>query len=150
MHYTPLPASPDTLSFAERRPLLPDRGPELPDDPDVEALIERALAAQRRIEDWSEPEIDQLLLALAHTMSDHAEELALATVAETGMGNVRDKTLKNRIASLGIWQQLAGQIGQGVLDFDDVRQVTEKRPNGVSMARGSGSSSTLAPGGSVS
>src|SRR5436190_1821582 len=72
--------------------------------PDVEAIVEeliaRALPAQRLIEDWSEVQIDQLLRALAQTVANHAEELAVATIAETGMGNVRDKTFKNRIASL--------------------------------------------------
>jgi acyl-CoA reductase-like NAD-dependent aldehyde dehydrogenase len=94
-------------------------------DPLVEELIARALPAQRLIEGWSEARIDELLLALARTIADHAEALAVATVAETGMGNVHDKTIKNRIASLGIWKHLAGRIGQGVIRFDPQRQITE-------------------------
>ncbi len=94
-------------------------------DPVVEELIARARAAQRLIEDWPEARIDRLLFALAQAIADHAEELALATVGETGMGNVRDKTIKNRIASLGIWQHMAGQSGHGVLGFDSERQVAE-------------------------
>jgi CRP-like cAMP-binding protein len=62
-------------------------------DPVVEELIARALAAQRSIEGWTEARIDRLLLALAQTVADHAEELAVAAVEETGIGNVRDKTL---------------------------------------------------------
>lgn len=108
MHITPLPA-----------PLVP------PTDPLVEELIARALVAQRLIEGWSEAQVDQLLLALAQTVADHAGELAIATVAETGMGNVRDKTFKNRIASLGIYAQLVERIGYGVLGFDSQRQVAE-------------------------
>ena len=121
MNFTPQ----DTLSLAESEHLVPEREPAPPVEPAVETLIERARAAQLAIERWTEPEIDRLLHALAHTIADHAEELAVATVAETGMGNVRDKTLKSRIASLGIWQQLAGQIGHGVLGFDAERQLTE-------------------------
>ena len=94
-------------------------------DPIIEELIARALAAQRLIEGWSEARIDQLLRALAQTIADRAEELAVATVAETGMGNVRDKAFKNRIASLGIYAQLVGQIGHGMLGFDTQRQVAE-------------------------
>ena len=36
-------------------------------DPVVEKLIERARAAQRLFEDWNEPRIDALLLALSST-----------------------------------------------------------------------------------
>lgn len=93
--------------------------------PTVDALVAQARAAQPIIEGWSEAHIDQLLRALAQTIADHAEELAVATVAETGMGNVRDKTLKNRSASLGIYAQLAGRIGHGEIAFDDERQVAE-------------------------
>jgi acetaldehyde dehydrogenase/alcohol dehydrogenase len=95
------------------------------EDPLVEELIDRALVAQRLIEGWDEARIDQLLLALAQAVADRAEELAIATVDETGMGNVPDKTLKNRIASLGIYRQLAGQVGQGLLGFDSKRMVAE-------------------------
>jgi acetaldehyde dehydrogenase / alcohol dehydrogenase len=41
------------------------------------------------------------------------------------MGNIRDKTLKNRIASLGMWQHLAGQTGHGAIGFDSQRQLAE-------------------------
>lgn len=94
-------------------------------NPIVEELIARALLAQRQIENWSEARIDELLLALAQTIADCAEALAVATVAETGMGNVHDKTFKNRIASLGIYEQLAGRIGHGEISFDRQRQVAE-------------------------
>jgi acetaldehyde dehydrogenase/alcohol dehydrogenase len=91
----------------------------------VEELIARARAAQHLIEGWTEAQIDQLLLALAQMIADHAEDLAVATIRETGMGNLRDKSFKNRIASLGIYERLAGQIGRGVIDFDSQRQIAE-------------------------
>jgi acyl-CoA reductase-like NAD-dependent aldehyde dehydrogenase len=94
-------------------------------DPLAEELVGRARAAQRLIEGWSEARIDQLLLALAQIVADHAEELAQATVRETRIGNVRDKTLKNRIASLGILQHLIGRTGRGALGLDRQRQVAE-------------------------
>ena len=96
-----------------------------PADRMVERLVARARAAQPLIEGWSEDRIDALLHALAQTVADHAEELAAATVAETGMGNIRDKTLKNRIASQGIYEQLVGRIGHGEIGFDSRRQVAE-------------------------
>ena len=68
-------------------------------DPVVETLVDQALAAQREIENWSEQRIDMLLHAMADVVAGHAHHLAVATVAETGMGNVRDKTLKNSMAA---------------------------------------------------
>jgi len=91
----------------------------------AEALVTRALAAQRQIEGWSEDRIDALLRALSNVIVQHAHALAVSTVAETGMGNVRDKTLKNYVASAAVYAQLAGQIGYGEIAFDGDRQVAE-------------------------
>src|SRR5262245_26463922 len=132
------PASPATLSSAEYT--LVGRGAALKtgptndqfaqlhvakSDPLVEEVVARARAAQPLIEGWNEEQIDSLLHALAQTVADHAEQLAVATVAETGMGNVCDKTLKNHIASLGIYEQLVGRIGHGEIGFDCQRQIAE-------------------------
>ena len=97
----------------------------MPGNPVVEALVNRALAAQRAIDGWSEEQIDLLLRALASVVKAHARPLAVASVAETGMGNVRDKTLKNSLASVGVYGQLAGQVGQGQIGFDRDRRVAE-------------------------
>ena len=94
-------------------------------DPDVEALVNRARAAQRDIEAWSEARIEALLHALASAVAAHAYQLAVATVTETGMGNVRDKALKNSVASAGVCAAMAGQIGNGQIGFDRERQVAE-------------------------
>ena len=96
-----------------------------PGDPVVEALVNRALTAQRQIEGWSEERIDALLRTLSTIVADHAQALAVATVAETGMGNINDKTLKNRVASMGVYAELAGQIGCGEIAFDSERRVAE-------------------------
>ncbi len=96
-----------------------------PADSLIDALVDRAHAAHREIEHWSEERIDALLHALSAIVAEHAHALAVAAVAETGMGNVRDKTLKNRIASSGTWTQLAGQVGRGEIGYDSERQVAE-------------------------
>ncbi|MFL5659137.1 MAG: aldehyde dehydrogenase family protein [Ktedonobacteraceae bacterium] len=89
----------------------------------VDALVDRARVAQKEFQIWSEEATDRLLLALARCISMHAEELAIATVQETGMGNVRDKTAKNRFASMGIYRSLKGRVGQGPLAVDTRRKV---------------------------
>lgn len=91
----------------------------------VDALVARAVLAQRQIERWSEARIDRLLHGLANLVGDHAHLLAADAVAETGMGNVHDKTFKNSVASVGVYAELAGQIAYGEIGFDRERQVAE-------------------------
>jgi acyl-CoA reductase-like NAD-dependent aldehyde dehydrogenase len=91
----------------------------------VDAMVSRAVDAQHLIESWSEEEIDSLLLALAERVASQAHPLAVAAVEEIGMGNVADKTFKNRVASIGIYEQMAGQKGHGEIAFDAGRQIAE-------------------------
>ena len=55
-------------------------------DPVADALVARSVAAQESIAGWREGEIDGLIAALAAQIAGHADELAAATVAETGIG----------------------------------------------------------------
>src|SRR5262245_31302139 len=91
----------------------------------VDLLVSRAVEAQQQFEGWSEEEIDSLLFALADRVASQAHPLAVAAVEETGMGNVADKTFKNRVASIGIFERMAGQKGHGEIAFDTERQIAE-------------------------
>ena len=92
---------------------------------EVDAMASRASRAQEAFESWNDDRIDALLHDLADAFADAAEELAIATVAETGMGSVLDKTFKNQFASLGVYASFAGKPGQGTLTVDAARQVAE-------------------------
>jgi acyl-CoA reductase-like NAD-dependent aldehyde dehydrogenase len=99
----------------------------LPMDPEplsVDTMVQRAVQAQHDFQGWSEARIDQLLQALAERVSRHAEKLALAAVQETRLGNVADKTAKNRFASLDVCRSLVGQVGQGRLWWDKRKKIT--------------------------
>jgi acetaldehyde dehydrogenase/alcohol dehydrogenase len=105
------------------------------DDPEIDRMVASAADAQRMFETWDEPRVDALLLALAQSVAANAEALAAATVKETKIGNVADKTVKNMHASLGVYQTLAGKPGIGPLGSDAVRGVTEiAGPAGVVFA----------------
>jgi acetaldehyde dehydrogenase/alcohol dehydrogenase len=105
------------------------------DDPEIDRMVASAADAQRIFETWDEPRVDALLLALAQSVAANAEALAAATVKETKIGNVADKTVKNMHASLGVYQTLAGKPGIGPLGSDAVRGVTEiAGPAGVVFA----------------
>jgi acyl-CoA reductase-like NAD-dependent aldehyde dehydrogenase len=98
----------------------------------VDDMMARAVAAQKAFETWPETQVDALLEDIAGTIAEHAEELAQATVEETGMGVVADKVVKLRFLSEGVYPTLAGQPGVGVVRQDQVRQVTEiATPMGV-------------------
>jgi acyl-CoA reductase-like NAD-dependent aldehyde dehydrogenase len=98
---------------------------------DVEAMVARAIAAQRAFEHWPEPRVDALLRHIATIIADHAEPLAQATVSETGLGNVPDKIIKNRLASELIYQSLVGKPGSGLLRIDEQGVAEIGSPMGV-------------------
>ena len=93
-------------------------------DPAVDATVAAAAAAQAVLAGWPEERVEALLDGVAGAVADQAEELAAATVAETGIGNVADKTFKNRFASLEVNRALQGRPGIGPRPPDD-RGVTE-------------------------
>jgi acyl-CoA reductase-like NAD-dependent aldehyde dehydrogenase len=98
----------------------------------VETMVARAVIAQRAFAHWSEARVDALLGDIADCIAAHAAPLAAATVAETGLGNVADKTLKNRLASQDVFRRLRGQPGTGVLRVDERSGVAElAAPMGV-------------------
>jgi acyl-CoA reductase-like NAD-dependent aldehyde dehydrogenase len=104
-------------------------------DPDVDESVSRAQRALRAFEDWTDERIDGLLGQIAEAVAAHAEELAAATVKETRLGNVPDKTLKNQMASVGVYRALAGRPGRGALATHADRAVTElASPAGVVFA----------------
>ena len=94
-------------------------------DPAVDALVARSVAARESIVGWPEDEVDGLIAALAEQIAGHADELAAATVAETGIGCVPDKADKNRFASLGVAQSLVGKPGVGVIGRREREALTE-------------------------
>jgi CRP-like cAMP-binding protein len=82
-------------------------------DPSVDRMVAAAAAAQAALTGWPEARIEALLEQIAQAAAAQAEELAAATVTETGIGNVADKTFKNHFASLEVNRSLQGKPGVG-------------------------------------
>jgi acyl-CoA reductase-like NAD-dependent aldehyde dehydrogenase len=101
------------------------------DAPDVDAMVARAALAQREFESWNETRVDALLREVADTIDAHAEQLALAAVEETGLGNAPDKTIKNRLASSGVYAAMAGRPGVGHLRTTEAGVTEIASPMGV-------------------
>jgi acetaldehyde dehydrogenase/alcohol dehydrogenase len=93
-------------------------------DPSVDRMVVAAAAAQAAFASWPEARVDALLEGIAQAAAARAEELAVATVQETGIGDVADKTFKNRFASLEVNRTLQGRPGVGPRPTDE-RGVTE-------------------------
>lgn len=96
-------------------------------DSTVEKMIAQAEEAQKAFLSWSEDRIDALLYDLATAVATQAESLARVAVEDTGIGNVQDKTLKNQIASMGVYQTLVGKTGYGAMNTDqaEVRRIVD-------------------------
>ena len=64
----------------------------------IETLVEKARAALKEIETYSQEQIDTVCKAIAWEMykDDNIEKLAEEAVAETAMGNVPDKIKKHK------------------------------------------------------
>jgi len=104
-------------------------------DPEVDATVAKAVEAQHEFEGWSDERVDALLVAVANAVAGQAESLARATVEETKIGNVTDKTSKNLHASLGVCRSLVGKIGYGIMAERSELMITEiASPAGVVFA----------------
>lgn len=95
------------------------------DNPMVDDMVARAVAAQREFKAWSDEQIDGLLLALAQIIADHASELAALNVEETNIGNVPDKINKIQVGSLGVYRALSGHVGGGFDPADSTKTVID-------------------------
>lgn len=119
-----------SLNQQHEEHLFVDRG-----DPAVDSMVAHAVEAQRAFESWGEDRIDALLLDLATTIADRADDLAAATIAETGIGLTDDKAEKIRFGSLGVYATLTGRPASGLIDVDDALDVAQyASPVGVVFA----------------
>ena len=100
----------------------------------VAALVERARAAQRVYETWSQAQVDMVVTAAGWAIIEPARnrELAELAVADTGIGNVDDKVRKNHRKTFGLLRDLQGARSVGVIHEDPARGIVEiARPVGV-------------------
>jgi acyl-CoA reductase-like NAD-dependent aldehyde dehydrogenase len=104
-------------------------------DQDVDETVARSARALQEFSSWTDPQVDALLEKVAMAIASQAETLARATVEETRMGNVPDKTAKNQMASVGVFRGLVGKPARGAIATFPDRKVTEfASPAGVVFA----------------
>ncbi|RME73212.1 MAG: aldehyde dehydrogenase family protein [Planctomycetota bacterium] len=100
-------------------------------DKDLLALQEvrdrllRAKEAARALRGFSQERVDTICRAMAMAGSREAARLARMAVEETGMGVVRSKEYKNRVASELLWDAIRDMKTVGVIGRDEANGVVE-------------------------
>lgn len=86
----------------------------------VTQLIERAQAALRQFAAADQARVDEVVTAVAWSLykPEHAQRLAELAVADTGIGNVADKIVKNQRKTFGALRDLMRVRTVGVIEND--------------------------------
>ena len=73
----------------------------------------------------SQQQLDAIVEAVAGAFYDAAPELAEMAAKETGFGNAKDKTTKNRFASETVWEAIREMKAVGILREDPEKKLWE-------------------------
>lgn len=90
---------------------------------EVRLLAQQAQLAFEGLQKLDQSGLDRITEALSRAGALHATELAREACAETGFGNERDKTEKNRFAAVRVFEAIRGLRTVGILRRDDERRV---------------------------
>ena len=103
--------------------------PEIVDSVEaLEAKIAQVRAAQEKFAEYSQEQVDAIFRAAAVAANARRIDLAKMAVAETGMGVVEDKVIKNHYASEYIYNTYKNTPTVGVIEKDDsfgIKKVAE-------------------------
>ena len=87
--------------------------------------VDRAAQAQKQFAEFSQEQTDAVVEACADAATQAGEALARLAVEETGYGNVPDKIIKNRFASVDVLRAIRGMKTAGILLDDHERGIIE-------------------------
>lgn len=91
-------------------------------------------AAANQLADYNEAQIDKILRNMVRVAKEHAVCLAQMAVEETGFGKVEDKTYKNHMASVLLYDAIKDMKTIGVIREDVEQQVIDiAEPMGLLM-----------------
>lgn len=100
----------------------------------VALLIDKARAAQRQYEQYSQEQVDEVVVAVGWAIMHPERNRTLAEMAVrlTGLGNVEDKIQKNYRKTLGLLRDLKGTKSVGIIaEYPERGLVEIARPVGV-------------------
>lgn len=86
----------------------------------IACLVDKARAAQKIADGYSQERVDELCEAIAYAMTipEIALDFGEKLVAESGMGIAKDKQLKTFSKVKGSWAQMKGEKSVGLVDID--------------------------------
>lgn len=88
-------------------------------------LARQAKLAQERLAEYSQEQLDTIVRAVADAFVKEAVSLAEEAVQETGFGNIRDKTAKNRFAAEKVLSAVKDMKTVGLLSKDPEKKLWE-------------------------
>ncbi len=101
---------------------------------EARTLARKAKEAQEILATFNEEQIDKIIRNMVKAASENAVRLAEMAVEETGFGKVKDKTTKNRFASVELYNYIKDMKTIGVIREDKEKKVIEiAEPVGVLM-----------------
>ncbi len=101
---------------------------------DIEAMMERARAAQAQIANYTQEQVDELITAMVWAVAreDRSEEIARFTVEETQLGNYEGKYLKIHRKTRATLMDIIDDKSVGVIEEDPERNIVKiAKPVGV-------------------
>ena len=99
---------------------------------ELDALVARVKKAQRQLATYTQEQVDEIFRMAALAAADARIPLAKMAVAETGMGVIEDKVIKNHFASEYIYNKYKDEKTCGVLSEDDAfGTITIGEPIGI-------------------
>ena len=87
--------------------------------------VERAHEAQKKFATFSQQQVDAVVEACANAATEAGESLARLAVEETGYGNVPDKIIKNRLASIDVPRAIRNIRTVGIIREDREKGIIE-------------------------
>ena len=100
----------------------------------IDRLIEQGRTAMAEIASADQARVDEIVTAIAWSLykPENAQQLAEMAVADTGIGNVEDKVIKNQRKTFGTLRDLMRAKTVGIIDNDpDSGMVRYGKPVGV-------------------
>lgn len=89
----------------------------------LEAMMEKAKAAQQVYATFTQEQVDKIFAAAAIAATNARIKLSLMAAEETGMGIAEDKVIKNHFASEFIYNRYKNEKTCGTLDYDPINGV---------------------------
>ena len=99
---------------------------------ELNAKLEEVRAAQKEFATFTQEQVDKIFKAAAMAANQARITLAKQAVAESGMGIVEDKIIKNQFASEYIYNKYKNEKTCGVIEKDEAFGITKvAEPIGV-------------------